>query len=83
MIEDAKSCAMHWYSRVSSEGNPGDGPSRMDSILMQKLGAKRVRVELWTYQHLSGDEVMAELREVSRPTECGLRRVVLQPSQVA
>jgi hypothetical protein len=63
VIEDAKSRALHWYSRVSSEGNPSDGPSRLNFALMEKLGAIRIRVQDWAFQRLSSADVMAALSE--------------------
>ena len=68
VIEDAKSGALHWYSRVSSEGNPSDEPSRMNSSLMEKLGALRVRVELWAFKMLASEDVVAALSELPKPT---------------
>ena len=68
VIEDARNCALHWYSRVSSEGNPSDGPSRMNSSLMVKLGAIRVRVDVWAFKVLSPEEVIAALSELPKPT---------------
>ena len=68
MLEDARSNALHWHSRVSSEGNPSDGPSRFDEVLMQKVGAVRVRVQVWAFGALASVDVMAVLREVSKPT---------------
>ena len=68
VIEDAKSGALHWYSRVSSEGNPSDEPSRMNSSLMEKLGALRVRVELWAFKMLTSEDVIAALNELPKPT---------------
>ena len=67
-IEDARSNALHWYSRVSSEGNLSDGSSRLDEVLMQRLGAVRVRVQVWAFQALASSDVVAMLREVSKPT---------------
>ena len=60
--------ALRWCRRVSSEGNPSDGPSRLDEVLMQKLGAVRVRVQVWAFEALASADVMAMLREVSKPT---------------
>ena len=68
VIEDARSGALHWYSRVSSEGNPSDEPSRMNSSLMEKLGALRVRVELWAFKMLASEDVIAALSELPKPT---------------